>query len=77
MQDVDGRNKSGHDDVDASFLPRLRGRVGRGLRIHRLREQYTRPSGIASAYTLRASADGSLAAPPRAPSVRDPPLAGG
>jgi hypothetical protein len=29
-KDVDGRNKSGHDDVDAQFLPRLRGRVGRG-----------------------------------------------
>jgi hypothetical protein len=29
---VDGRNKSGHDDVDAQFLPRLRGEAGRGLR---------------------------------------------
>ena len=72
----DGRNKSGHDDVDASFLPGLRGRGGVcGCNACASGDAY--PSRVASAYALRAraSADGSLATPPRAPAVRDPPPA--
>jgi hypothetical protein len=42
-KDVDGRNKSGHDDVDALFLPRLRGRVGRGPATSRLAQAATYP----------------------------------
>ena len=76
-KDVDGRDKSGHDDVDAQFLPRLRGRVGRGPAASRLARAATLAlPRVASAYTLRASADSSRATPPRAPTVRDPPPAG-
>src|SRR5580693_9213440 len=39
-KDVDGRNKSGHDDVDASFLSRLLGEgQGGGLRHQGLRKR--------------------------------------
>ena len=57
-KDVDGRNKFGHDNVDAQFLPRLRGRVGRGPAASRLAQvAILAPSRVASAYVLRVSAD--------------------